>query len=154
MRHDWEENKLRRKIENRKSNLIEIEKRSPIFKIRTEILLLVKNHEYTGVAPRTGFFHGWLILPPGYKVPGYMQASWFDLFSNIRYRSHPGTGTTRLRYAVCRRHVGVMAWSLQISGTGTIPVPVLPDCGRLSHTDMCDICGGTCLICRVDLMIL
>jgi len=54
-------------------------------------------------------------------------------FSNIRYRGHPGTGTTWLRYAVCMRHVCVMVWirSLQIPGTGTIPVPVLPDCGRL-----------------------
>eukprot|EP01043_Picozoa_sp_COSAG02_P126348 COSAG02_NODE_63596_length_263_cov_0.341463_1_plen_59_part_10 len=52
----------------------------------------------------------------------------------------------------CMRHVCVMVGSehLQISGTGTIPVSVLPECGRRSHADMCDMCSEICLISRVD----
>eukprot|EP01050_Picozoa_sp_SAG11_P062275 SAG11_NODE_41867_length_188_cov_31.674157_1_plen_54_part_01 len=48
----------------------------------------------------------------------------------------------------CMRHVCVMVGSehLQIPGTGTIPVPVLPECGRRSHADMCDMCSEICLI--------
>ena len=53
-----------------------------------------KNHEYTGVAPRTGFFP-WMIDFAARLQGTRVHASvMVRSFSNIRYRGHPGTGTT------------------------------------------------------------